>query len=228
MNLYTCQSLVNIDEKTMTVTLLHSVYLEHLDRHAHDLMPLVKNQSFYFECLGKLTLAFLKGQSCLIYIDDTVKQVYIIENISVCKTGSGLCVNFGTQESIWNFKTKSDLDIWETQLLLVQNTLEKPIIPPKVQTPSPPSTPVNQSSTQKTGSFYMRMNKSWLSFNKPRKQKKVKEEFKEKIVEEVEEETVEVEIMVTDDDFKVSPNNDRLLLDLEDQPDIFSDLKILL
>jgi hypothetical protein len=186
MNLFTFKSIVDIDGKMTTVLLLHTIYLEHLDDHAKDLSRMIPNKSFYFECLGKLTHAFLNGLSCLVFTEDTLKELCVIESIHVSRLGNGLVVKSEASQSLWTFGSKLDLDNWEAQLLLVEQSLHKPIILPKFVNKlynSPPITPtrditdrlsVPSHSPPKFGSTSFRNNRSWLSFHKPKKPSKEK------------------------------------------------------
>jgi hypothetical protein len=276
MNLFTFQSIVDIDGKTTTVTLLHTISFEHLDRHAEDLAAAISNHPFYFECLGKLTHAFLKGLPCLIFIEEfDIKEVHIIESISVWRSGDGLIVESESRQSIWNFGTKTDQDNWETQLLLVQQSLQKPMLPPKVQNTmyhSPPVTPTRDDhdslpvipianfSSPKFGFTSWKNNFSWLSIKHKKKSKEeamilAKKQNEKKFSEKMQrtkalEETSskgnqepnddqdstdtsdtdeEVEIEIKDNVGALGlPFDERLSLDFEHQPDIFSDFKKLL
>jgi hypothetical protein len=193
MNLFTFKSIVDIDGKMTTVLLLHTIYLEHLDDHAKDLSRMIPNKSFYFECLGKLTHAFLNGLSCLVFTEDTLKELCVIESIHVSRLGNGLVVKSEASQSLWTFGSKLDLDNWEAQLLLVEQSLHKPIILPKFVNKlynSPPITPtrditdrlsVPSHSPPKFGSTSFRNNRSWLSFHKPKKPSKEKVESRKQV-----------------------------------------------
>ena len=193
MNLFTFKSIVDIDGKMTTVLLLHTIYLENLDDHAKDLSRMIPNKSFYFECLGKLTHAFLNGLSCLVFTEDTLKELCVIESIHVSRLGNGLVVKSEASQSLWTFGSKLDLDNWEAQLLLVEQSLHKPIILPKFVNKlynSPPITPtrditdrlsVPSHSPPKFGSTSFRNNRSWLSFHKPKKPSKEKVESRKQV-----------------------------------------------
>jgi hypothetical protein len=220
MNLFTYQSTVDIDGNITTAILLHAIYFEHLDRHAKDLAAIISNQSFYFECLGKLTHAFLKGLSCIIFIEEfDVKEVHIIESINVWRSGNGLIVDSESRQSIWNFGTKSDQDNWETQLLLVQQSLQKPRIPPKVQNTlyhSPPVTPtrddqdslpvipVSSPFPPRFGFTSWKNNLSWLSFKHKKKSKKEASILYEEKSEEKQEQKLSTQVQRTRANRKVT------------------------
>ena len=223
MNLFTLQSQVKIDNRIITATLIQSVFLEQLERHVQDLEALIPDQNFFFECLGKMTVAYLRGYSCLIFIQKTIKEIHIIENINVWKAENGLYVNFDSHQSLWNFKTESQQRLWEDQLLLIQKSLDKPCIPSKEiksHQISPPRTPDRQSQLRSRTSLQSLKTRLWFPF----KSKKQELEILDLESEEMEEE-------LTLQDFQrlvLESQNEHLSLDLDNDSDIFSDFKNLL
>ena len=214
MNLYSHQSPIKVDGSLIIVALINAVFSENLEAHCQDLRKLIRNERFFFESFGKLSYAHVKGLSTLFFINENIKEIFIIEKIRFRDQGTGLSVNIENSQcnyyGFWEFKSDHDKQIWKNQLKLVQKSLDKPCVPLKIKT-SPPATPKSTSYQKSMPSRSMLrlplLSAAWLSFKK-------------------------VEQGADDEDDLISittpksPNS--LSLDFGNDADIFSDLKQIL